>query len=560
METVDESDAFRRWLGERRPILGLDIETSGLSLAKDVIRLVQFGDGRDGWALPYEDWRGLIRHALSQYDGKMVLQHAKFDAGFLIRDGLPFPWEQVHDTMFMSVLVDSMGPKSLKPAAALYVDPVARAGESDLKKAMAANRWGYGDIPIDLPAYWGYAAADTVLTALLAENLWQRVQPYREAYDLELACERILCNMELRGIALDVPYVEDTARRLRAEVEGNLAMLPFNPNSNAEVVAALQADGVAFTKRTPSGDYAVDEDVLSSIDHPFAELILTVRAESKLLESYFENFLAYHKDGVLHPHINQLAARTGRMSVTEPALQTLPRQSIVRDAFIPRSGNLLVLADYDSQELRLLATLSGDEAMVAAFAEGRDLHMETARLAYGENAGQAERRLGKGSMYAKVYGVGADTLSQSAKVPIVDAARILTAISTAYPGIDTFMEAVTAAVRKRANGSEYGYVTLGDKRRLRVPAAKAYQGANYRIQGEGSVVMKRSLVDLDAAGLGPYIVLPVHDEVVFDIPEADVEDALPPIREAMERNEYRVPLTIGTKVVDRWGTAYREDG
>lgn len=560
VETVDDADAFRRWLGERRPILGLDIETSGLSLAFDRIRLVQFGDGRDGWALPYEEWRGLIRHALATYDRPVVLQHAKFDAGFLLRDGLPFPWERVHDTMLMCFLVDSMGPKGLKPAAALYVDPVARAGESELKKAMAANRWTWGTVPIDLPVYWGYSAADTVLTALLAEKLWPRVQPYREAYDLELACERVLCGMELRGMMIDVPYVEDTASHLRAEIATALEGLPFNPNATSDVVAALQAEGITLTKRTEGGAFAVDDEVLSAIDHPIADAVLSVRSKSKLLTSYFENFRAYHRDGVLRPHINQLAARTGRMSVTEPALQTLPRKSIVRDAFVPRPGNLLVLADFDTQELRIAAHVSGDENMIRAFLDGRDLHMETARQAYGPNAGKPERTVCKNANYAMIYGAGPPTVAATARISLGDAAVIIAAFSGLYPGMNRMMAAVTAAVRERAGDSDYGYVVLGDGRRLRVPKAKAYTGMDFRIQGEGAVVMKRGLVNIDAAGLGDYLVLPVHDEVVFDIPEADVPDAVPAIREALVQTNYRVPLTVSTRVVDRWGTAYREDG
>src|SRR5262245_25030217 len=100
---MDEVGDFLRWLGERRPVLALDIETSGLSLAHDRIRMVQFGDARHGWAVPYDEWRGVIRHALAEYEGKWVLQHAKFDAGFLRRDGMPFPsWDRVHDTMLMA--------------------------------------------------------------------------------------------------------------------------------------------------------------------------------------------------------------------------------------------------------------------------------------------------------------------------------------------------------------------------------------------------------------------------------------------------------------------------
>jgi DNA polymerase-1 len=253
------------------------------------------------------------------------------------------------------------------------------------------------------------------------------------------------------------------------------------------------------------------------------------------------------------------------MSVTDPALQTLPHRKagpLVRDAFVPRPGNLLVLADYDTQELRIMAHLSGDEQMIADFLEGRDLHMETALGAYGLSAGKPERTVCKNANYARVYGGGIGTVADTAGIDDRSAASIFGAFDRRYPGAAQLMASVTAAVRDRAKsaGSEYGYVTLGDSRRLRVSSDKAYVGINWRIQGQGAVEMKRSLVNLDAAGLGPFLLLPVHDEVVLDVPEADVEDAIPTIRAAMERHEYRVPLTVGTKAVDRWGTAYREDG
>jgi DNA polymerase-1 len=561
VESFEEVEAFRRWLSERRPILGLDIETSGLSLARDRIRLVQFGDGKAGWAIPYDEWRGVIRETLATYSGPIVLQHAKFDAGFLTRDGLPFPWERTHDTMVMSFLVNSMGPRSLKPAAALYVDPVARAGESELKKAMAAHGWDYGTIPVDLPAYWGYSAADTILTALLAEKLWPRVQYARGAYDLEMACERVLCGMELRGARIDVDYCEATAAHLRADIDAACAELPFNPFSAREVEDALRADGVELTKRTASGGPALDEEVLKSIDHPYTRSILFVRSQSKVLSTYFEAFLREQKDGRVHPHIKQLQAKTGRMSVTDPPLQTLPRRSAVRDAFIPSDGNLLVLADYDGQELRILAHLSGDEQMLDDFAAGRDLHLETARGAYGPNAGKRERSVCKNANYARVYGGGAERIAVTAGVDVASIMVVFRAFDERYPKATQLMADITAAVRERAaaEGSDYGWVQLEDGRHLRVPKDKAYVGLNYRIQGAGASVLKRALVDLDAADLGDYLILPVHDEVVLDVPESDVEDAIPVIRGAMERHDFKVPLTIDTTVVSRWGEKYREE-
>lgn len=565
LESLEEVEAFFGFLGRPRPLLGVDIETTGLSLARDRIRLVQFGDEHEAWAIPWDEWRGVIRRAFAVYDRPIVLQHAKFDAGFLQREGIPFPWDRTHDTKVMLFLHDSLGPQGLKPAAALHVDPAARAGEKEMKAAMLKHRWGYDTIPIDFAPYWGYACIDTILTVRLALKLWPQVQYARAAYDLEMACQRVLCDMEMRGVRLDVPYVRDQREGLASELGELLHGLEadgVNPSSPATIVAALQARGIELTKRTASGGaFAVDDDVLSALDDQVARDVLRARYAQKMLSAYFDTFLKYEADGRLYPHMNQLQARTGRMSVTDPALQTLPRTSSVRDAIIPGDDNLLVLADYDTQELRVAAHYAGDPVMIAALTSGQDMHMDAARRVFGPNAGKPERSKMKNGLYARTYGAGAPKLAETLGIPVVEARELAEAIGREYPAIDRTMMRVTEAVRRRADedGRETGYVSLIDGRRLRVKKDKAYVGLNALIQGSCAVVLKQALVNLDAAGLGHTLALPVHDEVVFDVPRDEVDDALPVIRECMERDDLRVPLTVGTKVVERWGDAYRTE-
>ncbi len=561
VESLDELDAFRRWLGERRPIMAVDIETTGLSLAKDKIRLVQFGDGQNGWALPYEDWRGAVREVLGTYEGPMVLQHAKFDASFLLKDGLPFPWERVHDTMFMSYLVNSMGPKSLKQAAAYYVDPSAKAGEIELKKIMAKRRWNYATVPITLPQYWSYAAFDTVITALLAEKLWPEVQQYREAYDLELACERVLCEMEMRGMPIDVPYCESELARLTDEwVDITEELGDLNPNAPKQIVEALRQQGAPLKKRTDSGQLSVDDEVLKSLQdqYPTAGLVLRARWNQKLRGSYFSNFIEYNADGVLHPHINQIAARTGRMSVTEPALQTIPREASVRHAFVSRGeGHKLLLCDYDNEELRVAAHFAQDEAMLSAFAEGRDLHGEAAQRIFGDGWTREQRGIAKAAMFAKAYGAGVPKFALATGLPEGEAARVFRGLDIAFPGLSRAMADVTLKIRERAGGDDFGWIALVDGRRLQIPADKPYVGFNHLVQGSCAVVLKRALVDLDFAGLGEYILLPIHDEVAFDVPVDQLKEVTREVQRVMTRKDFTAPLTVGAKIVDRWGDAYR---
>lgn len=564
VDSLDELDALRRWLGERRPVLAIDTETSGLSIARDRLRLVQFGDANRGWAVPWDDWAGAIREIVDRYEGPLVAQHAKFDAGFLSLAGVPLDWTRTHDTMLMAFLANSVGPKSLKGAAALYVDPLARSGEQGLKRAMARNRWTWGTIPVTFPIYWGYAALDTVLTARLAEHLWPLVQPYRAAYDLELACERVLSDVELRGIRIDVEYCEQERSRLTEELaalleRGRYWFGDLNPNAPAQVARALVADGVKLTERTESGQLSVTDDVLRAVDHPLARFVLQARWAQKLLGTYYENFLAFRSGDVLHPHVNQLAAKTGRMSVTEPALQTIPRGANVRDAFVPREGCSMILVDYDNEELRVAAHFSGDEGMLSAFREGRDLHGETAEQIFGPGWTREQRGIAKTGRFAKLYGAGVAKFARSVGLPEVEAAAIFTGLDRASPGLARSMADVVRKVRERDDGNGYGWIAAADGRRLRVPIGKAYVGFNYLIQGSCAVVLKRALVDLDAAGLGEFVLLPVHDEIVFEVPTERVAEALPEIARVMTQDDWRVPLTVSSSVVSRWGDKYREE-
>jgi DNA polymerase-1 len=558
VESGQDVEDFLRWLGERRPVMGLDIETSGLSLTRDHIRLVQFGDAMSGWAIPYRDWRGLVKDVLLRYEGAYVLHHAKFDAGFLIKDGLKFPWDRAHDTMFMAFLRDSEGPKGLKRAAVRYVDEAAAIGEKMLKRAMAKGRWSYDTVPVTLPEYWAYSALDAVITARLAERLWPEIQPYRRAYDIEMACERVLCDMELRGVRIDVDYCREQRSLLAADYDFALEKMgDVNPHSPSQIIAALVNDGAVLTKKTEKGQLAVDDEVLSGLreQHPIAGYVLEARSIQKILSSYIDNFLDFNDDGILRPHINQVAARTGRMSVTDPAL---PRKSVVRDAFVAGEDSRLVLIDYDNQELRVAAHFSGDERMLAAFDDGRDLHSETALELYGPGFTKEQRGWSKNCMFGKAYGAGPAKFAVASHMPEAEAIRVFRMLDQLYPGLAQAMGVSTRLVRERADGGNYGWVSIIDGRHLLVPADKPYVGFNRLIQGSCAVVLKQALVDLDLAGFGELLRLPIHDEVLFDIPNEDIKaGVVGDIIGTMTRSDFRTPLTLSSEIVDRWGDKYR---
>jgi len=562
VENTRDVEDFKRWLSQSRPVLGADLETTGLHVKRDKIRLAQFGDASHGWAFPYRDWRGVVAEVFREYEGKFVWHHAKYDAGMLAEDGIAIPWDRTHDTLPMCFLDNSLGPKKLKTAAKLHVDPAAAMGEKELKAAMSKNKWTWATVPLtrDFPLYWAYGALDPVLTVGVADVLWPRIQPYREAYDLEMACSRILTDMERRGARIDVDYCARQRQDLSWQLDTLREKLaPLNPLANEQVIAAFQAQGVELKKRTKDGRLSVDEEVLLKIGSPLAMDVLEARRLQRLISAYFDNFLEQREGDILHPHINQLEARTGRMSVTEPALQQVPKNSLVRDAFIPREGNRLILCDYDNEEVRLMAHYSPDPGMTLAFAEGRDLHMETAIACYGPQEGPKHRSKGKRGMFSKAYGAGIAKFALTIGVNEAEAKRIFDALARTWPGIDRGMEKATRAVRERAaaEGKDTGYVTMRDGRRIRVKKDKAYVGWNALIQGNGAVVLKRGIVDCEAAGLGEYLILPVHDELYADAPAADAEDVAHTMEETMRRDDWRVPLTATATIADRWGDPTR---
>jgi DNA polymerase-1 len=389
---------------------------------------------------------------------------------------------------------------------------------------------------------------------------------------MEMACARVLCDMELRGARTDVPYIRQTREELNQELEKLLDDLGgLNPNSAGEVIAALMERGAKLTKVTEKGSLSTDDDVMKELEAQgiaIAGLIRRARANSKIVGTYFSNWLReVDSGGFLHPSINQFTdrGRTGRMSITNPALQTLHKSKLVRRAFIPREGNRLVLCDYNNQEVRLAGHFSGDEAIIKAFAEGRDLHSETAIRIFGTDGCAHESHLkckhrstGKTGFLGKLYGSGVDTFASTVGMSKAEASQIHHALALIYPGLERTMAKVTRAVQQRARelGGNNGYVVLPDGRKLMVPANAGYKGLNALIQGTAAIVLKRALIDLDLAGLGEFLILPVHDEIMFDVPISMLDDVVPLIERVMTRNDFRIPLTVSPDIVSDWGELY----
>lgn len=561
----DVADLFR-WLGESRPVLAVDIETTGVNLGRDRVRLTQLGDADRAWAFPSEGNRsyyGAFTEALERYRGQLVAHNAIFEASFLKREGVPLDPSRLDDTMVLAQLNQSAYGVGLKPLADRFVDRTASVAQDLLSESMKKQGWDWSTVPTDFPNYWVYGALDCVLTARLHEKLVRNADRYSRSYEIEMGAIDVLKDAQLRGMKVDVDYCRRKGQELEAEMAALEPSLPCNPNAPAQVVEFLQSRGCELTKETESGALAADDEVLeywAKRGVPECGWMQRYREARKLKSSYFDNLLGLEDDGVVHPSIRVLGAqKTGRMSVTAPALQTLPKSAVGRDAFVARDGHCLILADFAGIEMRLLAHLAHEEQMVERYREGVDLHTWTAQQIFRTDEPTDQMRdVAKRSGFAKIYGAGVEKFALSTGLKVHEAQQFLERYDELFPGVTRFQESVVAEVKASAGRKKWGHVHTEFGRKLMVPSDAAYKGVNYRDQGTAGEVLKLKLCELANAGLGENVLLPIHDEIVFEVPLDQLDDAVQTVREVMpERDLFEVPLEVDVKTTGRWGDVYR---
>lgn len=578
VESIDDAMDLKRWLGERRETpIAVDTETGGLDPHRHRLRLVQFGDMNHGWAVPWELWGGVAVEIFNSWDGEWTMHHGCFDWRFIkVHAGVELPWHKVHDTMTMAGIDDPTRPKGLKPLSKLLVDKTATAGEKALKDGMNAQGWTWDTVPFNFAPYWVYGALDPVLTAHIHHQLHPRVVTSApDSYNLERASNRICSKMMLRGLKLDVPYVEEALAKFQKTSQDVRAWLKSahgitSPNSGGQLSRALERYGQEIIFYTDRGAPKMDKESLlfyqensaSPAVRQLIKYILAVRHMEKMSGSYLTNFLEM-RDGndIIHPSINVMAARTGRMSVTDPALQTLPRDDkVIRGSFVPRDDNVLVSCDLDQVEMRLISHASEDEGLIQAFYVadngGDDFFTTIASELFGERVikGDPRRQTTKNTMYAKAYGASVRKMAETSGVPYEEVSRVNNLLDLRFPGMAGIMKRLEEeAVEMRRDGGRPG-VYLDSGRFLPCEPGLEYKLLNYRTQGAAAEYMKMSLVQLDAAGMGDYLVLPIHDEVLVDLPASEAEDGLKVVQDCMSNlTGYRVPITAEGKIMkERW--------
>ena len=575
VNSLDDCFTLKRWLGERKDVIGVDTETTGLTWQKpgDGLRLVQIGDQMNGFVIPWEQWGGVFMEALNTWDGPITFHNATFDLKFLSKFAKwDIPWDQINDTLVMAKIVFPGQPATLKGMSTKYIDPRADVGKEQLEKAMKDNGWGWDTVPVDLPAYTNYSALDPVLSAHLYDFLINHENFHQEAYDLEMSYLRIAYGMEKRGMRIDVDYCEDQVKNLEEYVieakKYGKEEFGISIGSSKQIIEYMLDQGAQFTQRTPSGAPSANADQMEEFRRDpnpdiadLATLVLEARKADKIKGTYFENFVDMNVDGILYPSINTMGAITGRQSIRNPALQTLPSGSqIVRHAFIPRNeGDALVTCDSDQVEARVFAVLSGDEKLQSAFhkadSSGSDFFTEIGRMVYSDpkmEKSDERRKLIKAYWYASLYGSGIKKMAKTAGVPDHVMQNVADKIAQRFPEMKTYQRENTL------NAERTGYVeTMLTSRRLPVEKDKAYKSTNYIIQGSCSEFLKRSLIQMDACGIGDYLLLPVHDEVIVSAPKNEVEEVKQIMKDCMTVDDYEVILSAGPEgPFPNWGEKY----
>jgi DNA polymerase-1 len=464
----------------------------------------------------------------------------------------------VHDTDLLSrcVLGADNGPFGLKHLATVYLDSDAADEEKAMREVMVSmglikkadqkrmedgayyKAWlAYPDVVEK------YALKDTRYTYDLLHVMLDKATPQDlEVYALEQETMPVVIRMEHRGVAIDPTVVDalhekfsDAVVTAQAALRATAEDPEFNPDSNEQVADLLVSKGIPLSQTTDTGQLRVDKWALEKFsDHPLVDVVLSERTNSKFLSTYIDPMVG--RD-VVHASVWQIGARTGRMSYSRPNLQNLPVRSgpEIREMFVPRPGCALIVADYSSIELRLLAYYMADDRLWGIINDG-DPFLWLGEQIYGtpdQEAWPVKRQPLKNGFYAMTYGAGGPKLAQTIGGGMTaDEGRELARKIKAVLGAP--YRVLNQRIRKQIESN--GYVRTLANRTQYVPRDRSYVGLNALIQGSAADIMKQGLVNAaeELSMVGGYPLLAVHDEILAEVPLDHVNEGLERLCTAME--------------------------
>jgi DNA polymerase-1 len=578
----------------RAPAVTFDTETTSEDpMGADLVGLAITDREGEGWYIPVGHRRGrqlplgqvldALRPLLEDPSVPKQAHHAKYDMTVLARHGIRVRG-LAFDTMIAEWLCDpashNLGLKSL----AFIRLGVEMTSIQDL---IGSGRKQVTMAEVEIEDAAAYAAADVDMTHRLVGVLEPELHQkgHRDLFRMELPLVEVLMEMEMTGVALDVDFLKRMSAELGARmaeledrIQGMVGM-PFNINSGpqlAEVLFGVLRLPTKGVPKTSTGRYSLTAEVLESLRgaHPIVDLILEHRELAKLKSTYVDALpaLVNPATGRLHTSYHQTGTVTGRISSSDPNLQNIPiRSSLgrqVRRAFVARPGWVLLGADYSQIELRVLAHISGDAGLTAAFGRGEDIHASTAAAIFDIPIDQVtpeQRRFAKQINFGLVYGMSVGRLARDAGIPQIEAENFVAQYFGRFPKVREYLE------RTLAQAKNHGYVEtiLGRRRYFPVlqSASPAQEQARRRaereavnapIQGSAADIIKLAMLNLHRAlheqGLSARMILQVHDELVLEVPQEELPVVTPLVREMMESAyPLRVPLKVDLSVGANWG-------
>ena len=562
-ETILTWDALERWLAniEAAELVAVDTETTSLDemLARIVGVSFSVSPGAAAYIplthdypdapvqLPLDEVLARLKPWLENPACLKLGQNIKYDRHVFANHGIEVQG-YAHDTMLQSYVLEAHKPHGLASLAERHVGRSGIHYEDLCGKGVHQIKFNQ----VEIAKASEYSCEDSDQTLDVHRVLWPQLQANEKLlgiYQLEMQSSESLYRIERNGVLIDAPILarqsgELGARIVQLETEAyEIAGQPFNlgsPKQLAEIF--FDKLGMQVVKKTPTGARSTDEEVLEKLaeDYPLPAKLLEHRSLSKLKGTYTDKLalLANPKTGRVHTHYAQAVAVTGRLSSNDPNLQNIPVKTAegrrVREAFVAPAGSVIASADYSQIELRIMAHLSSDEALLRAFTEGLDVHRATASEVFGvavDQVSSEQRRYAKVINFGLIYGMSSFGLAKNLGIETKAAAAYIDRYFQRYPGVKNYMDST------RQIAKDQGYVETVLGRRLYLPEINSPNGPrragaeraaiNAPMQGTAADLIKLSMNAvqqvLDSEERQTKMIMQVHDELVFEVPEAEVE-------------------------------------
>ena len=596
-ETVLTWEQFDTWLAKLQTaeLTALDTETTSLDEMRAEIVGISFSvkAGEAAYIpvthtypgapdqLNREDVLAKLKPWLEDRKALKLGQHIKYDRHVFANHGIEVQG-YAHDTMLQSYVLEVHMPHGLSSLAERHVGRSGITFEDLCGKG--ANQIGFDQVDIAKAAE--YSCEDSDQTLDVHGVLWPQLQANEKLkfiYELEIASSETLYRIERNGVLIDAPTLAKQShelgqRILQLETEAyEIAGQPFNLSSPKQLGEIFfDKLGMPVVKKTATGARSTDEEVLEKLaeDYPLPAKLLEHRGLAKLKGTYTDKLahLALPRTGRVHTHYAQAVAVTGRLSSNDPNLQNIPIRTAegrrVREAFVAPTGSVIASADYSQIELRIMAHISDDAALLKAFHDGLDVHRATAAEVFSvpvDQVSSEQRRYAKVINFGLIYGMSAFGLARNLGIDNTAAKNYIARYFERYPGVKNYMETTRALARQQ------GYVETVFGRRLQLGGIQSAKGAqlagleraaiNAPMQGTAADLIKLSMnavqLVLDAENRGTKMIMQVHDELVFEVPEAEVDWLKTEIPRLMAGvADLKVPLLAEVGVGPNWDKAH----